>query len=132
MKVRKAIISIIILTVMVLSFESCKVAGVEIDERINMFIDDLNNDRANAYKNFHPENTDIYYEIGEGYWDTHFPADGPYSISGLDDSDSNNVTGTISGPGTFGGPKSTIFKMAKDGSDWQIEELTLNELKIVW
>ena len=131
MKTKNALFVLLIILVVALSFESCSLFGTKIDERIDAFIDDLNNsDRSNVYTNFHPDKTADYNAIKDPSttWDIWFPvADIPYSISNLDDSDSDSVTAVISSSGTFG-PSNATFKMAKDGFDWMIEELTVQGL----
>ena len=135
MKIKNIILLILLSLIIIVGFAGCSLFGTKIDERIDSFISDLNNDRANAYNNFHPDKTTDYSVIKPAtYWDTDFPSGTPdYSISGLDDSDSDNVTATIDGAADtgFGGPKPIKFKMAKDGYDWMIEELTLDGTLIV-
>jgi len=132
MKIRNIILLIILGVIIIVGFASCSLFGTKIDERINSFISDLNNDRANAYGNFHPDKTTDYNVIKPAtYWDTDFPSGTPdYSISDLDDSDSDYVTASITGPGGFAASE-IEFKMAKDGFDWMIEELFLDDGKVV-
>lgn len=133
MKIRNIILLIILSLIIIVGFTGCSLFGTKIDERIDSFISDLNNDRANAYNNFHPDKTTDYNAIKSAtYWDTDFPSGTPnYSISGLDDSDSDNVTAEISGPSGFSTQEIT-FSMAKDGCDWMIVEVFLElEGKVV-
>lgn len=134
MKNKNALFILLIILVAVLSFDSCSLFGVKIDERIDAFIDDLNNDRNSIYLNFHPSGTADYNAIKAPItsWDIWFPTGETYSLSNLDDGDSDSVTATITSTDSGGwGSKSAIFKMAKDGCDWMIEELTLDGTLIV-
>ena len=129
MKIRNIILLIILGIIIMVGFAGCSLFGTKIDERIDSFISDLNNDRANAYTNFHSGKTTDYNVIKpEGYWTTAgFPVGTPaYSISGLDDSDSDYVTASITGPAAFGGPKPITFNMAKDGFDWMIDNIYMD------
>ena len=132
MKTKIALFILLIIFAVTLSFESCSLFGTKIDERIDSFIDDLNNsDRSNVYTNFHSSETADYNAIKDPSttWDNWFPvASITYSISNLDDSDSDNVTAIINSSGTFGTSDAT-FKMAKDGFDWMIEELTVPDIE---
>ena len=131
MRIKNALFILLIILVVALSFESCSLFGTKIDERIDSFIDNLNNDRNSIYLNFHPSETADYNAIKNPTttWDIWFPVvDIPYSISNLDDSDSDSVTSVISSSGGFG-PSGATFKMAKDGCDWMIEELTVPDIQ---
>jgi len=132
MKIKNITLLIILSVMIIVGFASCSLFGTKIDERINSFISDLNYDRANAYLNFHPDKTTDYNTIkSAAYWDIDFPLGTPdYSISGLDDSNSDYVTASITGPTTVGASE-IEFKMAKDGFDWMIEELFLDDSKVV-
>ena len=129
MRIKNAVFILLIILVVALSFESCSLFGTKIDERIDAFIDDLNNDRNSVYANFHPDKTAEYNAIKDpvATWDIWFPTGQTYSLSNLDDGDSDSVTATITGSGAFGA-KSAIFRMAKDGFDWMIEELTVPDI----
>jgi len=133
MRIKNALFILIIILMVVLSFESCSLFGTKIDERIDAFISDLNSDRNNVYTNFHPDKTADYNAIKDPTltWDIWFPAAETYSLSNLDDGDSDSVTATITSTDVGWGSKSAIFRMAKDGFDWMIEELTLAGTKIV-
>jgi hypothetical protein len=104
--------------------------GVSIEQRVQDFESDLNDaNRDDTYLNFHPTLTADYATItGDGtVFDNAFPpADRNYSIVITDQSNPNNVIGSIDadGPG-FVGPLDIYFKMAQDGFDWMIEELSL-------
>lgn len=132
MKIKNITLLIIFGVIIIVGFAGCSLFGTKIDERIDSFISDLNNDRANAYLNFHPDKTTDYNTIkSAAYWDTNFPSGTPnYSISDLDDSDSDYVTASITGPAGFAASE-IEFKMAKDGFDWMIEEAFLDDVKVV-
>ncbi len=135
-KIKTVVLIIVISIIIIFAFESCKLSGTSKDERIDNFESDLNNDRNNLYKNFHPSKTEKYNDIKDpAYLEAYFPTDNneiPYDIYDVDISgDTVNARIVSNNLVTF--PDQTInFKMAEDGSDWQIEELTLNENKIVW
>ncbi len=127
MKIKNALFILLRILVVVVVFNSCSLFGTKIDERIDSFIADLNYDRNSIYLNFHPSETADYDAIKNVglTWDNWFPTHSiQYSISGLDDSDSDSVTATINSEGVWDSEPAT-FKMAKDGFDWMIEELDL-------
>ncbi len=117
-----------------LMMTSCDLLGVSIEKRIEYFLEDMNNDRANGYTNFHPTETS-YYVLGTikaaGFWDTDFPSGTPqYSLKSIDDSNPFSVIVTINGPegvpafGRGGTGEDTLeFVMIADGTNWLIEEL---------
>jgi len=128
MKIKNAFFILLIIFVVALSFESCSLFGTKIDERIDAFISDLNSDRNNIYANFHPSETADYDAIkNPTVWESWFDPAETYSLSNLDDGNSDSVTAVITGSGAFG-PSDATFKMAKDGFDWMIEELTVQGL----
>jgi hypothetical protein len=112
----------------------CDLLGVSIEKRIEYFLDDMNNDRANGYTNFHPTETS-YYVLGTikaaGFWDTDFPSGTPqYSLASINDSNPSSVIATINGPTSlpaFGrggtGTDTLEFVMIADGTNWLIEEI---------
>jgi hypothetical protein len=119
-----------------LLLSSCDLLGVSIENRIEYFIDDLNNDRPNAITNFHP--TETYDRLtgaitcdplGTCFWDADFPVGGtPYTLVSIIDTDPLNVRVTINGgpPGWGDGGSGTDefkFVMIADGTNWLIEEL---------
>jgi hypothetical protein len=116
-----------------LSLGGCELLGVSIDKRIEMFFDDINNNRSGAVDNFHPDLAEDYDLIGVGTWGTAFPVgDGtPYTYSGLNDSNPSNVTCTVYGPPTFLGPKTATFTMGKIDSDYYCGDLWLDATQVV-
>jgi hypothetical protein len=123
MKIRHIIIAIITAALLVLALESCTLFGTSIDDRLDMFEDDLNNaDRSGAYTNFHPD-TEAYATAGvlDGFWPY---ALGSYAIYDRDIS-GDSVTATIAGSGGYAA-RSIKFNMAKDGLfDWKIMSIEL-------
>ena len=126
--------------ILVLAFGGCSLTGVSVEDRMAQFLDDLSNtDRGDIYLNFHPDLTADYEALRGGTflpdWETMFPTVGyvPYSIPDLDASDPANVTGNISSSwdAAWPGPKPIVFRMAKDGADWMIEELDLGGANLV-
>jgi len=121
-------------TLIPLMMIGCDLFGVSIEKRIEYFLDDLNNDRGNAYTNFHPTETS-FYALGTikpaGFWDTDFPSGTPqYTLVSIDDSVPSSVIVTINGPTNpdpFGrgatGTDDCEFIMIADGTNWLIEEL---------
>jgi hypothetical protein len=114
---------------------SCSLAPVSIDERIASFIAHLNStDRSSLPSDFHPTlTTDVVSGAIYVYdWNIPFPLTGiTYSISGVNESDPSNVTGTIIGAGPFG-TVAIKFVMAQTGiSDWRIQELWLGGSQLI-
>lgn len=137
MKIIHVIRFLALALVLALAYIGCSLFGTSIEVRIDSFLTDLNDDRSNIYLNFHPTLSADYDAIKNGTlpdWSTLFPTAGytPYVITGLNTSDPTNVTGTIDESGLHGwGPKPIVFRMAKDGFDWMIEELDLDGVSIV-
>lgn len=137
MKRNLIIASILVLLSLLLVLEGCELLGVKIEERIEMFLADLNNEpRPDSIRfNFSKSCQDYDTITGStfGQYDD-FPWDSiPYTLN-ISDYDGNPVTGTISGKvgGSFGGtPLSIEFTMEKDGSDWYILKLVLSGSTIV-
>ena len=136
---KKTLLRWLVLTaVLVLAIGGCDLIGVSIQDRVSLFLADLNSlDRSQIYLNFHPTLTNDYSAIQNETlpdWALLFPTGTyiPYSISGLDTSDPWNVFGSINSiDGAWGGAKSIIFRMAKDGPDWMIRELDLDGSNLV-
>jgi hypothetical protein len=129
MKLRKSILFTAIAILMLLVLHGCGL-GVSIEQRVQYFESDLNDfSRDDMYLNFHPTLTADYGAItGVGtVFDNAFPpSERNYTIIITDQSNPNNVTGSIDADGSgFVGPLGIYFKMAQDGTDWMIEELRL-------
>ena len=115
----------------ILSFEGCSLLPVSVEDRIAIFLEDINSlDRSSIYLNFHPDLTGDYDFIrNETYpdWGALFPTGPgtyiPYSISSLDTSDPMGVTGTVESVNIGWVDKPIFFIMAKDGMDWMIQEM---------
>jgi hypothetical protein len=117
--------------VLVLVVGSCTL-GVSVEDRLDSFLADLNTPgRADIYLNFHPTETADYAAIQSGSpppagpdWDALFEEVAiPFHYENLDPSNTEAVTANVVGTAFS---KSVVFKMALDGMDWQIEELTVN------
>jgi hypothetical protein len=127
--VKKSYIRLALLAaVLVLAFGGCSLFPVSIEERIQLFMDDLNKtDRSMIYLNFHPTLTTDYDAIQGGThlpdWDVPFAvAYISYSIADLDPSNPSTVTGNINTAyGAWAGPKAVVFRMAQDGANWMIQ-----------
>ena len=134
MRVKTVILVIITSVILIFIFESCSLLGTTKEERIARFESDLNNNRGYIYQNFLDSVTTDYDAIKNPIltWDVWFPEGTEnYEIT-ITDSSVDPVTATIDGPDIFGGPMPIEFKMVKDDFfNWYIEELTLNDIKIV-
>jgi hypothetical protein len=136
---KKAILRwLLFAAVLALTISGCDMLGVGVQDRVTMFLGDLNSsDRGDIYLNFHPTLTTDYPAIQNGTypdWSTLFPIGTyiPYSISNLDTSDPGNVTGDIdSVNGAWAGPKAIVFRMAQEGLDWMIQEMDLDAANII-
>ena len=121
-----SILAVIAIVFVAFLFNSCDLAVTK-EQRISLFVDDLNQDpRPNSIRyNFSPSCV-VYSTIDGAFFSTDSPTSSiSYSAYSLDVG-GNPVTGTISGTGgTFGGPWSIEFTMVKDGLDWLILELWL-------
>ena len=132
MKLKIIVIGVILALTLLLVFTGCEV-GISKKDRINSFLDDLNeNPIPNSIRyNFSSSCQD--YGIFTGtYFAGDFPTDSiPYSFA-ISDYDPSVITGTASGTaGSFGGPFSIEFTMTKDGSDWYILKIVLDGSNIV-
>lgn len=120
------LLAILVIVFVVFLLNSCDLAVTK-EQRISLFVDDLNQDpRPNSIRyNFSPSCV-IYGTIDGAFFSFDFPTGSiSYSVYSLD-LNADPVTGTISGTGgTFGGPWSIEFTMVKDGLDWLIIELWL-------
>jgi hypothetical protein len=124
----KHIFSLVLLLIFILfCYLGCDFA-VSIEQRVDIFITDLNTDRDAAYLNFLPDDPLDYDAIkAASFWQTPFPVgDGtPYSYSAgdLDTSNPSSVTLELYGPSAFAPPKTITFVMIQDGLSWYIREL---------
>ncbi len=103
----------------------CTLLSVSITDRLALFADDLSSaDRSTVYTNFHPTlTTDYDAAKAASYWDALFPT-GTYTIYSINAADPAAVTAVMDGPAAFGTGLNAVFKMAKSGEDWMIEEIT--------
>jgi len=129
---------ILLAAILVLALAGCDLLGVSVQDRVTLFLADLNSsDRSNIYLNFHPTLTNDYAAIqNETYpdWSTLFPTNTylPYSITSLDTSDPWNVTGLINSVnGAWAGPKPIVFRMAQEGTSWMIQEFDFDGGNII-
>ncbi|MBP7494322.1 MAG: hypothetical protein KA771_02420 [Spirochaetales bacterium] len=115
-------------------FFGCDLAGskgASIEEQIDSFIEDINAGQYdNLYTHFHPTETAKYDEIKPAdYWTTIFPA-GDYSLSNKSIVGST-CTGRITGGDSLYSNTPITFYMAKDGDDYMIKKLVIEETTIV-
>jgi hypothetical protein len=132
---RKSLIGLLTIILLVSIFIGCTQKGTSIEDRVYQFISNLNKtDRSNAYLNFHPDISMYDLIKPDSFWDIDFEKGGiPYSISGLNSADPNNVTAMIDSATIAGwGPKALRFVMRQNGSDWMIWELYLDGPRIVY
>jgi len=125
-----ALPTLLLLGLLVLAFVGCKPASVSVEDRIALFLSDINNANwSSIYLNFHPTLTADYNALSGTTvvdWGAVFePAYAPYSILGLNTSDPRNVAGsmTSSNDSVWPGPQPVAFRMAQYGEDWMIEEM---------
>ena len=113
----------------------CKIAGVDIHDRMEAFAVVLNAaDRSAVNANFDQSLTQDLPTMDATFWDNNFPSppdtDHAYTITLLGYSDPSNVTAEIMGPQAFntttGIPRSAVFVMTREGLDWFIEQLYLD------
>ncbi len=123
--------TLLLLGLLVLAFVGCKPLSVSVDDRIALFLSDVNSANwSSIYLNFHPTLTEDYAIISSNptvAWDSVFPTEyAPYSITGLNTADPRNVTGDMdSSNAAWGGPQPVAFRMAQYGEDWMIEEMDI-------
>jgi hypothetical protein len=126
-----------LLGILMLAFFACKPQHVSVDDRIALFLGDINNANwSSIYLNFHPTLTTDYPALSGGglidwaaVFDTAFA---PYSIIGLNTSDPRNVTGSITASNAAWGPaQAVVFRMAQFEEDWMIEEMDLAGLPFI-
>lgn len=127
------------LSALVLLLGGCALFGTSKAERVTLFENDLNGNRQFAYQNFLAAATADYSFIANtdpvATWDQWFPPaeypdETPYAFT-FEDTTTDSVTVTVTGPVGFGGPKTLVFGMVRDGLYWYIERLTLDGTVIV-
>ncbi len=120
-----------LLGILMLAFVACKPKPVSVEDRIALFLGDINNANwSSIYLNFHPTLTQDYAAISGGIlidWPSVFPtADAPYSILGLNTSNPGNVTGSMHSSNVAWGPdQAVVFRMAQFEEDWMIKGMDL-------
>ncbi len=115
---RRAVFALICVAVVIM-VTSCKddMETTSITERIAQLQSDLNNNRAAAFENVHPDASDFAASRTPAYWNTIFPG-GPYTLTIT--SISGSVAFVTSSP-DFSGNASCTFNMKEDGEDnWKI------------
>ena len=128
---------LVLAAVLVLAIVGCDLLGVSVQDRVSLFLADLNStDRSDIYLNFHPALTVDYSALQGGAfpdWSTLFPTGGniPYSINNLDTADPGNVTGDFVSINGVWLTHPFVFRMAQDGPDWMIQEMDFNGSNII-
>ena len=124
------IVSFALVGLITFTLVSCDLLGVSKEQRVTMFLDDLNlSARNNMYLNFDPSST-LYGGIDDVFFYTHFPTESiPYYLTNQN-FDTDPVTATIMGQTSTGNdfspaPLEIRFTMTQDGFDWYISELWL-------
>lgn len=102
MKIRVFSIIAVVLVLIVFTFEGCNLLGVSKQERIELFIEDLNEDPRPSSINYHFSETCIDKPIiDEDYFTDDFPVgEQPYTLS-VSDFEANPITGNIYGTGAL-------------------------------
>jgi hypothetical protein len=96
-----------------------------IRDRIAQFESDLNNNRANAYTNLHPDVASLYTDPGD--WDPPFDPTVTYSFTTVSPG-SSSATATVSAsePADLIHDETATFQMKEDGDDnWKIIRLDI-------
>ena len=88
MKARHIIALVVLALAAGLFVASCGILGTSIDSRIASFVDSLNSDRTQTYRNLVPDSAIYLANTGVAdLWDANFPStDGPFSLSMLSSS----------------------------------------------
>ncbi len=82
MKTRIRITLLIIAAITMTFLFSCSLAPVSIEDRIKDFVDSLNGDRSDTYKNLDPSTAAYSTTKPASFWETQFPdAQKPYTYS---------------------------------------------------
>jgi hypothetical protein len=136
---RVLLLSAIVIAVLALVV-GCSLTNFIIDQRLDTFIDDLNQaDRDNTvYVNLDPGLSDYDALKAALNWDTWFPNGGNlplYSLSNIVISDAGDgtatVTATIFGPGGFSIGYPIEFGLVQIGSDWFINLLIFDSSQYI-
>lgn len=125
-------ILVILLVLVAFSMTSCTVIVKE--QRISLFIADLNEDpRPNSIRYHFSPSATLYGTITGAFFNPHFPTDSiPYSISNID-LGSDPITATIAGTGGgFGVPVTIEFTMVEEDLDWLILGLVVDGGTVVY
>ncbi len=136
MRARHVLPAAILAASSLLSLGGCAQFGVSVQDRIAMFVNDLNAaDRSSINTEFDQALTKDLPLMDAAWWAANFPAppdaDHLYSITLLDYSDPANVLATIMGPPAFnvdtGLPRNAVLVMSGGGAGgWFIEQLSLD------
>ncbi|GAB4363670.1 MAG: hypothetical protein Kow009_00230 [Spirochaetales bacterium] len=123
-------IGIAIALILVTTFFGCDlfgVKGVTIEERIDMFMEDVNaGNYGNLYKHIHPD-AELYEQTkSPDYWNKPgvFPSGETYQL-GVIIPVGDVVTTTISSTASYS-DDTIIFQMKKDGEDYKILKITIS------
>jgi len=133
MRMRVAIVVIVLFSFGLLLYTGCK-SSISIEERIEMFVTDLNTKRGNAYSNFQTDDPLDYDAIkAADFWEIDFPVGDstPYTYSNLNTDVPSNVIMSMYGPTVFVSPKTVKFVMVQEGKDWYIRELYIEGNPII-
>jgi len=131
-----------LLAVTALAVGSCKIAGVDIHDRMEAFAVVLNAaDRSAINSNFDQSLTQDLQGLpmDAAFWNANFPSppdtDHQYTITLLDYADPANVSALIMGPPVFnsntGTARTARFVMSRVGLDWFIRELDLGAIDVL-
>ena len=124
-------ILVILLVLVTFSMTSCTIIAKE--QRISLFIADLNEDpRPNSIRYHFSPSATLYGTITSAFFNSDFPTNSiSYSISNID-LGSDPITATISGTGgDFLGPFTIEFTMVEEDLDWLILKLVMDGSTIV-
>ena len=125
MKIALRVTSLLFIASVAVLLSTCSLAAVSISDRISMFIQSLNGDRTDTYKNLDP-NLPNPSAFDASYWEIYFPSGQKTFVYTSSNGTSNpsDVEGYIAGSGY----PSTLHKfvMVNVGSgadDWRINSL---------
>ena len=121
--------------ILITTFVSCDLSGgegVSIEERIEMFMDDINaGNYSNLYKHIHPS-ADFYEQTHNAiYWNAPgvFPEDEKYTLDVI--VPIGDVVTTILNSDISYSDATIIFVMKKDGDDYKILKITIEDEEIL-